>query len=260
MVAEGARHRLVRLSYRMVKLAALLSTVGGFALPSLGAHAATDPLWITYFDCPENLYGYSQPRLIVSHLNGPYIVQRSWPRTNAVAQRTLNVSLPPGFYNVFVGNGTCSDDVPVTLLPGHERHIVALGRAELWLDRRPTMVSGTLPSLGWQVAIVYRDRPRNFALPSSSRDGYLQYPAQVEGDAYYAVKLPDGKFTVRLYNEWTLTWLDFDGGEIEYAKGQRVVVRNIAQKDVSAKLYYLAHTPPTCVTEKSGVKVCTPPD
>ena len=238
----------------------MLCAVLTFPLSPLGANPARVSLWVTYVECARNLYGYSEPRLIVSKARGPYIFQRSWPRVHAIAQRELQVSLPPGSYDVFVGNGVCGDEIPITLLPGHDRHIIALGSSEAWLDRRPTMVSGTLPSRGWQVAIVYRDRPQNFALQSSSRDGYLQYAAQVEGDAYYAVRLPDGKFTVRLYNQWYLTWLDFDGGLVDYAKGQRSVVRNITQKDVSRKLYYLAHTPPTCVTEKSGVRVCTPPD
>jgi hypothetical protein len=244
----------------MIKSAYLLCVVVGFALSPLRALPTPVSLWITYFDCPRNLYGYSQPRLVVSNLHGPDIVQRSLPRTHFVAQRELQVSLPPGFYYVFVGNGDCGDSMPVTLLPAHNRHVIVLGKSEAWLDRRHTMISGTLPSPGWQVAIVYRDRPVNYSLPSSSRDGYLQYPAAVEGNAYYATGLPNGKVTVRLYNAWLLTWLDFDGGQIEYAKGQQAIVRNITQRDVSEKLYYLAHTAPTCVTEKNGVMVCTPPD
>jgi hypothetical protein len=245
----------------MIKSTLLLCVILALASPPAKNGANTVSLSITFVDCPQSLYGYSEPRLIVSRLQGlHHIIQRSWPRTHAVAQRELRVTLSPGFFDVFVGNGGCGDDVPVTLLPGHDRHITALGRNEFWLGRRPTMVSGTLPSRGWQVAIVYRDRSQNFAQPSSSRDGYLQYPAQVEGNAYYAVGVPDGRFTVRLYNEWYLTWLDFDGGQIEYGKGQRAIVRNVTQKDVSEKLYYLAHTPPMCVTEKSGVRVCTPPD
>lgn len=229
------------------------------ALSPVRVLAAPVSLWITYVECPGNLYGYSELRLIVSKLHGRYIIQRSWPRVRAVAQRELRVSLLPGFYDVFVGNGGCGDDIPITLLPGHNRHVIALGRSEVYIDRRYTMISGTLPSGGWQVAIVYRDRPKNYGFPSSTADGYLQYPAQVEGDAYYAIGLPDGKFTVRLYNEWH-SWLDLDGGQIGFAKGQQTIIRNITWKDVRAKLYYLAHTAPTCVTLKSGVRVCTPPD
>lgn len=235
-------------------------TVLAFAFSPLRASSASGSLRITYVECPMNLNGYSVPRVIVSNMYGSTIVQRSFPKTRAVALRELQIALPPGFYDVTAANGDCADNLPITLLPGHDRHVVALARSEGWLDRRHTMISGTLPSRGWQVAIVYRDLPRIYGQQSSSRDGYLQYPAQVEGDAYYAVGVPYGKFTVRLYNAWQLTWLDIDGGEIERTAAQRAIVRNVTEKDVMQKLNYLAHKAPTCVTLKSGVLVCTPPD
>ncbi len=243
----------------MTRLAAFLCALAAMVLCPLRVPAAPQSLWISYFDCPKNLYGYSVPRAVVSNMRGAMITQRSWRQVHAVAQRDLELRLAPGFYQLFVGNGNCGDDLMVTLLPGHSRHVIALGTSMAYLDRRNTMVSGTLPSRGWQVAIVYRDRPQDYSLRSSSRDGYLQYPAQVEGDAYYAVGLPDGKFTVRLYNGWQATWLDIDGGQIDYAKGPRAVIRNITERDVSAKLRDLARKSWTCIVLSSGVKVCTPP-
>ena len=61
------------------------------------------------------------------------------------------------------------------------------------------------------------------------------------------------------YTTAGVSWLDIDGGETDYEKGQRAVVRNITASDISAKLHDLAHRSPTCAAEKNGVVVCTPP-
>lgn len=240
----------------------LFGLLASAMMPTTMARGVANPLVslsVTYFDCPKNLYGHSQPRLVVFNLRGAVVLRRSWPRISAVPSRTLTVSLRPGFYEAVVANGDCGDDLSIPLLTGHSRHVIGYGRSEALLVGNLGMVAGTLPSLGWQVAIVYRGRKPEVG-QSSSPDGFLQYPAVVEGNAYYATLLPDGVATIRLYNQGRFRWLDFNGGRIESASGVSALTRNITATDISAKLRSLAHMKPICVPAKMpGTTICTPP-
>lgn len=228
---------------------------------AVGATSAVDTpvsLTISYVDCPKNIYTPNELRLLIFDQHGTVVLRRSFPRIAAAAIRQVEVSLLPGFYNGVVATKDCGDELLITLLQNHDRHVSAIGRSSAVLRTYRSMLSGTLPFSGVQAAIVYKNRK---AVPgqSSSPDGYWQFPASVEGDAYYAIGLPDGDATVRLYNQGDYRWLDFDAGRIDRTKGDVVLIRNISIQNVDDKLQSMSRDHTICVPGKGGVTICTPP-
>jgi hypothetical protein len=223
------------------------------------APSATMSVTITYVDCPQNINLDSQPTITVFGKHDLLVTRDSLPRLSARSIREITITLPPGFYGISVVNADCSDEVLLALLPGHPRHVVALGKKEALLRTYRTMMAGTLPFEGAQVAIVYVGRTATQG-QIASPDGYVEIPAVVEGDAYYAVGLPTGNVTIRLYNQGRYRWLDFEGGRIGPPEGSAYLVRDITARDVSNKLNTLVNKRATCVPARApGVTVCTPP-
>lgn len=236
----------------------ILALTASAAVPfTLGvARQSATSLTVTYVDCPRNLQRQSSPRVTVLDWHGKELRQQSFDSTPAKELRVFRLSLAPGFYTVLVVNGECHDDLLVTILPDHSRDVVAIGRSSVRFTDYNAMVSGTLPSPGWQVRIVYRDRV-GMGADRTSPDGHLEYPAAVDGGAYYAVWLPDGKVTVRLYNQARDRWLDFDAGRLDSGRGRTGLVRNITAADV-AEAVKAEPRKATCLRNRSGVLVCQP--
>jgi hypothetical protein len=195
----------------------------------------TVPVWVEYVDCAKNAGNVSQPSIDAIEWSGRLALQQAWPATTMPISRDLSFSLPPGFYQIVVSNAGCGDSLFVTVLKDHPRHLVAVGYKGVVLRDARAMLSGTLPSTGWRVAIVFPDRD---SLRGSGSDwtGHLEIPAVVEGSAYYATGLPDGHAIVRLYNQLRDRWFDFDAGQIDMRppKAHSALIRNITEHDLES--------------------------
>lgn len=228
----------------------------GVTLISTTISARAASLSVSYIDCPKNERVDSQLRLSITDRSGKVIFAKTLERTGPETVRSVQVALPAGAYRVVVANGECSDELLVTILEDVDRHVIAVGRSEALLRPYRAMLSGRLPFTGAQIAIVFKGRQRaggSFASP----DGYVEYPAATDGNAYYAVGLPLGKPTVRLYNQGGYRWLDFDAPDVSTSIDS--LIRNITTADIKARIDSLAHGKPACVPLKSGLTVCTPP-
>lgn len=201
-----------------VVLCVLLSIEVG--LP--GAHAMagappTQKLTIFFAGCPADRTT-STLRLQIGHSTYDTIYHREWKNAHYAFLRNFGVTLPPGFYNVFVGNDACSDSLQVTVLKGHNLEVFATGRSTVYFGLPHASVAGTLPMAGSNVSIVY-----DFARDAANVGPvHLEIPASVQGNTYYAGALPNGQPALRIYNQTRTAWADFDLGKIDASHRHRI--------------------------------------
>lgn len=213
---------------------------------------------ITYVDCPKNAETHSNISLTVFGERGAIVNVKTSTTNVGKGVRTIKSAVPPGFYDIAVTSGRCSDELLVTVLPGHDRHLLAVGKSEALLRSNRNTLAGTVPFEGARVAVVYRDR-QPVQGQTASPDGYLQIPAMVEGAAYYAIDLPPGIVTVRLYNQGGYRWFDFDAGKVGFPNGPAHSIRNVTATELFQKLIELSRQSAKCVPGRGGITVCTPP-
>jgi hypothetical protein len=227
-----------------MKISGLRSILAAFVVLlscTLGTGRASgtqEQIVLFFVDCPNvaqsGSLGITVLSLGVGNAAKPFL-DETRPITGGVAIQKIIVSLPAGAYFVSVGRRGCvAETFPVAVLPGHPRNLVAIGHSDLrvFTDNNFAMVSGTLPSTGWRVALYYPDRQGSPGASTwAGRFGYLQVPAVVEGDAYYITGVLVGKAVVRLYDEKGDGWYDFDAGQIDYSKN-RQIVRNVTIDDL----------------------------
>lgn len=199
-----------------------------------GANAAVT---VSYIDCAKNIGLQSHPWLSVSDYAGTVVMRRQWPERPYTLVRQFELALRPGFFTVGIRNGECVTAFEVTVLPNHPRFVAAIGSPLAAFSNPTAMLSGTLPSNGWRVAIVYPDRVPTPGLNTNSR-GQLEIPAIVEGNAYYATALPPGRVVIRLYNQERNGWIDVDGGVIDLTpgKGRSALLHNVTLGELHAAL------------------------
>lgn len=191
---------------------------------------------ISYADCAQNGNAPSRPTVSATDFSGNVALQQTLPQSPRRPVRTIEFSLHPGFYGVGVRDGACSASIALTVLPGHPRAIAVIGDTLFHMRDPSGMLSGTLPSTGWRVAIVYPDRAAIQGLGSDS-DGNLEMGAVVEGNAYYATSLRAGRVIIRLYNQARDQCLDFDGGVIDLSPGGHTArIRNITPDDLRSAI------------------------
>lgn len=227
------RRRTMIRGFTVVLISLTVAMFGGRA-GAQGDPAVSVTLW--YTDCPESADA-SQPRVTIIDWLGHPVLNRTWPRLDHAALRRLDFSLSPGFYQAVAANGACAGVLRLTVLSGHPRTVAVIGARRLRLGVRRAMLSGTLPSPGWRVAIVYPDLPPVDGLGSDSA-GHLQIAAQVEQNAYYATDLPEGQAVVRLYSPLGDEWIDFAAGRIDLSlqNGKSALIKNITVRDLEAAL------------------------
>jgi hypothetical protein len=218
-------------------IALLLALISATNAPASAETSVPVPISLWYIDCTQNLERSGLPRVTALDWMGHLIVNRTFPSIGPNVIRELDLTLIPGFYQVGVTNGKCSSNLMVTILPNRSRSLVAVGRTGLSLENPTAMLAGTLPSPGWRVAIDYPDRTAIRGLGSDS-SGHLEITAVVEGDAYYATTLPEGRIFLRLYNQRLDRWFDFDAGRIDLTlgKGRSALIRNITKEELSSAI------------------------
>lgn len=98
----------------------------------------------------------------------------------------LIASVAPGDYFVhLVGHVKyCRADRQLVLLPGHTRHVLLIMDKSIVVTENSTSIAGSLPTEGLTVRVV-------------SENG-KEYPAEVDGDAYYLDALRRGKYCLRV--------------------------------------------------------------
>lgn len=218
-------------------LGSVMILLVSFMRPAIAQSAARPTLAVSYVDCAKNSGLESHPWLSVIDWAGNVVMRRQWPALPHTILRQFELPLRPGFFTVGIRNGQCATSFDVTILPNHPRHIAAIGRTLSYLSNPTAMLSGTLPSDGWRVAIVYPDHAPIRGLGTDSQ-GHLEVLAVVEGSAYYATTLPAGRIVIRLYNQERNQWLDFDGGVIDLTpgKGKSALIHNITIDQLPAAL------------------------
>jgi hypothetical protein len=212
------------------------------------SRALAVPISLSYINCANNAPGISEPRVVVTN-GAQVVIARKWPAAARTLIRPIKLTLPPGFYGIGISDGGCFGDVRVTVLAAHPRSLVIVGTNQTLLVAPTAILSGTLPSRGWQVAVVYPDRrPINGFGTDSSGD--LEVSATVEQDAYYVTGLPEGRIFVRLYNQAHDKWFDFDAGRVDLRLrgGRSALIRNITPEELRAAIDAVGdgrrHNPP----------------
>lgn len=253
---KGKLGKMLRLQINPFCAIPLIALIAGVApAPSGGDRQSVA---VTYLDCPDNLGRSTQIRLTALDGHGRIALAQSW-ENNPTGINRIAVSLSPGYYDVVIASGNCSDEILVDVLQGHNRNVVAMGHRGAAMHTYRATLSGTLPFAATHVGIVYLERK---ALQYEQRNsaGLLEIPAAINGTAYYAVWLPSGKATIRLYNEGLHRWLDIGAININPPQTAAHIVFDITNKAISSKLLELSKQRPTCVPGKArGIVICTPP-
>ena len=220
---------------KVAQLSLLIALALGWAIaPALGENTDGVSVTISYIDCVQNLGAPSQPTITASDFSGRDVLSETLPLLPHTVIRQIIVRLPPGFYGLGIRNGLCASSLDLTILPNHPRSLAIIGDTLFHMANPTAMLSGTLPSVGWRVAIVYPDRAAARGLGTDS-DGHLEVVAVVEGDAYYATSLSQGRVMVRLYNQARDQCLDFYAGVIDPRPGKRTsaIIRNITLDELA---------------------------
>jgi hypothetical protein len=193
-----------------------------------------DPSWpvvhITLVNCASNIGKASKPRLIAIDMESHrYTKEQTLPQRAYQPITRWDVNLPPGFYDVVLVDGACSDAILLPVLRGHDRSIFAIASESSVMHSSVAMLAGTLPFKGASVDILYDPK----TVPNALKGYRLEVKTTVVGDAFYATSLASGVATLEVRNTNDVgTVLQFPAGVITSSgAGSRVVI-HVTEADV----------------------------
>ena len=223
------RHQMFRSrSLRVGRILTLFSVVA--LLQAQTSDGAAANIHVTFLECSGDQNRANTPKLFLldemTYRHVENTAQYTFTRTSLGFD--ADIHLVPGFYDLGVIDGRCSDEAVVPVLKGHNREALLIGWQGLMVTGSSAMIAGTAPFSGYSASIVYYPHDQKGHGPSS----LVVIPAKVERDAYYATGVPFGIARLRISTVDGTHSLEFMIGEIGAGSSQRNVLFNVSASDV----------------------------
>jgi hypothetical protein len=167
-------------------------------------------LQITFLDC-ANAISNASPSVYVYDDQAAKRIQPHITVSRNSFAFVVRTALAPGFYQISLNEGTCSDSIRIPILRDHDQDILLIGSKFALIRESVGMIAGVLPFNGYTAGIVYRPEDQT---DGSGPRSLVEDPARVQGNAYYATGLPSGIARLRIRTSDGVRFLEFKIGRV----------------------------------------------